>query len=94
MRQLRTGVVDGGVGVAGGAVRDGEGGGDEEGAGVVADEDGGTGAGSDAGAAAAPSTGVPPHPASTGKEIANNTASVLRRIFPPAAAIPAECGEP
>ncbi|MEU5264946.1 hypothetical protein [Amycolatopsis sp. NPDC021455] len=90
-------MVDGAAGVGGDAGRDaeapadeGEAGAEEEGAA----EDVGTGAGSEAGGAATPSTGVPPHPAITGKEIANNTASVLRRIFPPAAAIRQNEAEP
>ncbi|WP_254896990.1 hypothetical protein [Amycolatopsis sp. Hca4] len=86
MRQFRTGVVDGGVGVGGGAgiedeTEDGEG---EAEVGVT---EAAAGDGGGTGAAATPSTGVLPHPATGRKEIANNTASVLRRIFPPAAAI-------
>jgi hypothetical protein len=82
VRQCRTGAVDGGTGV-------------DEGAGRDVAEPVVTGATEDAaaedspagdldtGAGAAASTGAPPHPASTGTEIANHEQSILRRIFPP-----------
>ncbi|GAB3153677.1 hypothetical protein GCM10027258_56510 [Amycolatopsis stemonae] len=59
-------------------VEAGEDGGDDEDGEVVA------GTGTEAGAATPP-TGPSPQPASTRKGIAHNAASILRRIFPPAA---------
>jgi hypothetical protein len=84
LRQPRTGVADGGVGV-GTAERD-EGAGGTDVGGTDTTEDEGTEAG-----AAAPATGPAPQPA-TRKGIANN--KILRRIFPPAATIRQNEAEP
>ncbi|MEV6645536.1 hypothetical protein [Amycolatopsis sp. NPDC051371] len=82
LRQPRTGVVDGGVGVGTSAREDGVGAVEATDADVVLGAV--VEAGTEAAGAAAPPTGPSPQPATTKKGIVNTTASILRRIFPPA----------
>ncbi|GLY41470.1 hypothetical protein Amsp01_074930 [Amycolatopsis sp. NBRC 101858] len=91
LRQPRTGVVDGGVGVGATEGEDGGGATDDDALGDVVV--GVTGAGIDAGAATPP-TGPSPQPATTTMGIANTKASILRRIFPPATRIRQNEAEP
>jgi hypothetical protein len=91
LRQPRTGVVDGGVGVGATEREDGVGTSDDDPLGAVVE--GAAGAGIDAGAATPP-TGPSPQPVTTKKGIVNTTASILRRIFPPATRIRQNEAEP